>query len=80
MTAGPMERAFKFLNITSVNAGAPEEGAGVTEAEMAGVVLVGEAAAGELRFPWEAGGGSSWAKQIEAMKRPENKVRRVLIM
>ena len=60
MTAGPIERAFKFLKRTSVNCGAPEEGAGVTEADNGGVVLAGDAAAGELAVAGaDAGGGSS---------------------
>ena len=50
MTAGPIERAFRFLKSTSLNCGAPEEGAGVTEADNGGVVLAGDAAAGEKFF------------------------------
>jgi hypothetical protein len=60
MTAGPIERAFKFLKSTSVNCGAPEEGAGVTEADNGGVVLAGDTAGGEPPLiGTDAGGDSS---------------------
>ena len=45
ITAGPMERAFKFLKSTSVSCGAVAEGAGVTEADKGGGVLTGDALA-----------------------------------
>jgi hypothetical protein len=79
MTAGPIERALRFLNITSVNCGAPEEGGGVTEADNAGVVLAGEATAGELAFVGEGGGVSSCANDIDASNRPETTKNRVVI-
>ncbi len=43
ITAGPIERAFRFLKSTSVSCGVPEEGTGVTDADKAGVVLAGDA-------------------------------------
>ena len=76
----PIERAFRFLKSTSVNCGAPEVGAGVTEADNAGLVLSGNAAgrtpaaAGE-----EPGGDSSWAKEIEVSSRLDTTASRVLI-
>jgi hypothetical protein len=81
MTAGPIERAFKFLKSTSVNCGAPADGAGVTEAENGGVVLAGDADAGEpALIGADAGGDSSWANETE---RPTNEAKiratRVLI-
>ena len=54
-----MERAFKFLKSTSVSCGAPEEGAGVTEAENGGVVVAGDTAGGELALPGADAGGDS---------------------
>ena len=54
-----MERAFRFLKRTSVNCGAPPEGAGVTEADNGGVVLAGDAAAGELALIGADAGGDS---------------------
>src|ERR1700736_1102436 len=80
MTAGPIARALRFLKSTSVNCGAPEVGAGVTEADNAGLVLSGDAAgrapaaAGE-----EPGGDSSWAKEIEVSSRPDTTASRVII-
>jgi hypothetical protein len=60
MTAGPIERTFKFLKSTSVNWGAPEDGAGVTEADKGGVVLAGDATDGEpALIGADAGGDSS---------------------
>jgi len=60
MTAGPIERAFKFLKRTSVNCGETEDGAGVTEADNGGVVLAGEAAGGDpAAAGGDAGGDSS---------------------
>jgi len=60
MIAGPIERAFRFLKTTSVNWGVPEDGAGVTEADNGGVVLAGDAAAGEpALIGADAGGDSS---------------------
>ena len=44
-----MERALRFLKSTSVNCGAPEDGAGVTEADNGGVVPAGDAAGGDPR-------------------------------
>ena len=80
MTAGPIERALRFLKRTSPSCGAPVDGAGVTEAESGGVVAAAEATgddppdAGE-----EAGGDSSCAKEMEARSRPDTTVTRVLI-
>jgi len=59
MTAGPMDRAFKFLKRTSVNCGAPEDGAGVTEADNGGVVLTGEATGGDPAAAGADAGGDS---------------------
>jgi len=81
MTAGPIERALRFLKSTSVSCGAPVEGAGVTEADNGGVVLAGDAAAGELTAAGaEAGGDSSCANETERLTN-EAKIRatRVLI-
>src|SRR6266481_4869291 len=81
MTAGPIERALRFWKSTSVNCGAPEDGAGVTEADSVGVVLSGEAAVrGPAPAGEEAGGDSSCAKQIEARIRPDMTTSRVLII
>ena len=81
MTAGPIERAFKFLKRTSDNCGAPEEGAGVTEADNGGVVLAGAATAGEPAVAGaDAGGDSSWANAIEKpTNKPKIRATRVLI-
>jgi len=59
MTAGPIERALRFLKSTSVNWGAPADGAGVTDADKGGVVLAGDAAAGELPLTGADAGGDS---------------------
>jgi len=59
MTAGPIDRAFRFLKRTSVNCGAPADGAGVTEADSGGVVLAGDAAAEVALIGADAGGDSS---------------------
>jgi len=48
------------LKSTSVNCGAPEDGAGVTEADNGGVVLTGETAGGApALIGADAGGDSS---------------------
>ena len=52
ITAGPIARALRFLKRTSVSCGAPEDGAGVTDADNCGTVLAGDAAG-------DAGGGDS---------------------
>ena len=79
ITAGPIERAFRLLKSTSVSCGVPEEGIGVTDADIAGVVATG-AAAGDAAVPGEeAGGDSSCAKEIVLIKRAEIKAIRVLI-
>ena len=59
-----------------MSCGAPDEGIGVTDADKAGVVLAGDTdcAAGD-----EAGGDSSWARQIVVIKRAEIKATRRLI-
>jgi len=70
------------LKSTSVNWGAPDDdGAGVTEAERAGVVLAGETAPGDDPPPAgeDAGGDSSCAKERVLIKRAEIKASRVLI-
>jgi len=59
MTAGPIERALRFLKSTSVNCGALEDGAGVTEADNGGVVLTGEAAGAEPAAAGADAGGDS---------------------
>ena len=60
ITAGPIARALRFLKRTSVSCGALEEGAGVTEADNAGVVLTGDAAGGDpAGADAEPGGDSS---------------------
>jgi hypothetical protein len=80
MTAGPIARALRFLKRMSVSCGAPEDGAGVTEADSGGVVLPGEAAGGEPAVTGaEAGGVSSCAKEIEASNRPDTTASRVVI-
>jgi hypothetical protein len=76
MTAGPIERALRFLKSTSVNA--LEEGAGVTEADNGGVVLAGDPAGGEPAAAGaEAGGDSSCAKikpPKDAKNKPRNRI------
>ena len=79
MTAGPTERALRFLKSTSVNGGAADDGAGVTDADNAGVVLAGEVAAGAPVLGDEAGGDSSWANETVEIKRAENKATRIVI-
>jgi hypothetical protein len=81
ITAGPIDRAFKFLKSTSVNCGVPEDAAGVTEADNGGVVLAGDAAAGELALIGaEAGGDSSCPSNIERLtNKPKIRATRVLI-
>ena len=80
MTAGPIERALRFLKSTSVPCGAPVEGAGVTEADNGGVVLAGDAAAGEpAAAAAEAGGDSSCANESEQINKPKIEANRVLI-
>ncbi len=81
MTAGPIDRAFKFLKSTSVNCGAPAEGAGVTEADNGGVVLAGDAAAGEPAAAGaDAGGDSSCASETERVtNKPKIEANRVLM-
>jgi hypothetical protein len=75
MTAGPIERALRFLKSTSVNCGAPEDGAGVTEADNGGVVLAGDAAAGEVAvIGADAGDDSSCANETERLAN-EAKIR-----
>jgi hypothetical protein len=79
MTAGPIERALRFLKRTSLNCAAPELVGGVTEADNAGVVLSGDAAGGEpAAAADEAGGDSSWAK-TELTNKAKIKANRALI-
>jgi len=59
MTAGPIERALRFLKSTSVSCDAPEDGAGVTEADNGGVVLAGDAAGGDPALSGADAGGDS---------------------
>jgi hypothetical protein len=80
MTAGPIARALRFLKSTSVNCGAPEVGEGVIEADNAGLVLSGEATGREAAAGEDGGGDSSWAKQTEAIIRPDATTSRVLII
>ena len=80
MTAGPIDRALRFLKSTSVSCGAAEDGAGEADADNAGLVLSGEAAGREPAVTGEeAGGDSSWAKEIEASSRPDTTASRVVI-
>ena len=68
ITAGPIERAFRFLKSTSVSCGAIGEGAGVTEEESGGVVLADDDAGEALLIGGGPGGVSSCADKIEAAK------------
>ena len=81
ITAGPIERAFKFLKSTSVSCGGVGEGVGVAEEEIAAAVAadaVGETAVSGGRVAW----GSSCAGKIdteqiqtsEAQKNPNRVV------
>ena len=81
MTAGPIERALRFLKSTSVSCGAPEDGAGVTEADNGGVVLAGAAAAGGLAAAGaDAGGDSSCASETEMLtNKAKIRANRILI-
>ena len=79
ITAGPIDRAFRFLKRTSVNCGAPELGAGVIEADNGGVVPTGEAARDAPAAAGDAGGDSSWAKEIEQTRKALTKASRLLI-
>ena len=65
ITAGPIERAFRFLKSTSVSCGAVGEGVGVTEEESGGVVLADDAAGETLLIGRRPGGVSSCADRIE---------------
>jgi hypothetical protein len=68
ITAGPIERAFKFLKSTSLSCGAVGDGAGVTLEDSGGVVLTGDPL-GEVPLTDAAGGGvSSCACRIEALQ------------
>jgi hypothetical protein len=80
MTAGPIERALRFLKRTSVNRGAPVVGTGLTDADSGGVVLRGDPAGDEpAPVGEEPGGDSSCAKQIDARIRPDITISRILI-
>ena len=80
MTAGPTERAFRFLKRTSVNCGALEAGTGVTEAESGGVVLAGKADGGDPEgAAGRPGGDSSCASAIEKANGKATKASRVFI-
>ena len=66
-----MERALRFLKSTSVNCSAPEDGAGVTEADNGGVVPAGDATGGDPAAGGaEASGDSSCANAIEQTNKP----------
>ena len=78
ITAGPMERAFKFLKRTSVSCGVVDEGV-AAGADKGGVVLAGDAVADAAL--WGAAVGSSWAPttaQIEN-KQAQQKRNRALM-
>ena len=64
ITAGPIERAFRFLKSTSVSCGALGEGAGVTEEDKSGVAAGDAIGDAPLTGEWP-GGVSSWAGKIE---------------
>jgi hypothetical protein len=68
ITAGPIERAFRFLKSTSVSCAALGEGAGVSEEESGGFVLAGDAAGDAPLIGKRPGGVSSCADKIEAAK------------
>ena len=65
ITAGPIERALRFLKSTSVSCGAVGEGAGVTEEESGGIVLADDAAGEAPLIGGRSGGVSSCADRIE---------------
>jgi hypothetical protein len=70
ITAGPIERAFKFLKRTSVNWGGVDEGVGVTEEDKSALGEdegVGDAAIGVL-----ADGVCSCAVKIEIDENQAN--------
>src|SRR5882724_12254570 len=80
MTAGPIERALRFLKSTSVPCGAPVDGDGATEADNGGVVLAGDAAGGEpAAAAAEAGGDSSCANETERLTN-EAKIRATRVL
>ena len=80
ITAGPIERALRFLKSTSLRCGEPEDGAGVTEADNAGALFSGEAAGRDPAPPGkDAGGDSSCPNAIETNNRPDTTRSRVLI-
>ena len=72
ITAGPIERAFKFLNSTSVSCGVVGEGAGVTLAESGGVVLAGDAIEEVPVTGGALGGVSSCAGRNETKETENN--------
>jgi hypothetical protein len=65
ITAGPIERAFRFLKRTSVSCGAVGDGAGVTDEYNGGVVLAGDAIGEAPPAGERPGGVSSWPGKIE---------------
>jgi len=79
MTAGPIDRALRFLKSTSVSCGAPADGAGVAEADSGGVVLVGDAAGEPAAAGGEAGGDSSCANETERLTN-EAKIRAIRVL
>src|SRR5258708_16030761 len=72
ITAGPIERAFRFLKSTSVSCSTVAEGAGVTEEESGGVVLADDAAGEALLIGGGPGGVFSCAGKIKTAKIGRN--------
>lgn len=80
ITAGPIQRAFKFLKRTSVSDGAPVDGAGLILEEAGGVVAAGDVACAESELDGEeAGGDSSCANEMEQISKAGIKISRVFI-
>jgi hypothetical protein len=72
ITAGPIERAFRFLKSTSVSCGALGKGGGVKEEDKSGDAA-GDAIGDAPLTGERPGGVSSWAGKIETaqIKRSE---------
>src|SRR5437667_12131606 len=77
ITAGPIERAFRFLKSTSVSCGAVGEGAGVTEEESGGVVLADDHAGEALLNGGGPGGASSCADRTEIAQIEANEAKKI---
>jgi hypothetical protein len=74
MTAGPIDRAFRFLKRTAVSGGGVVEGGGASGEDKGGVVFSGEEA-GELAGDGLASGrcsGSSCAERGNAIENKTN--------